>query len=165
MKKTNAKNKAAVTPKPKAARDYFPAVLPDDPIYKTGYVVGGRYPARKPTAPSEKAQLDKIADKLAVDRNADPADEDIQRDAAFQAAADRARAETSAPTGLAAQLSETIDQMIAEAGDEAAQQVLQKFQSNLAGTKPLTASQLGKPENPAYRPRVKRKVRQRRAEK
>jgi hypothetical protein len=44
--------------------------------------------------------LDKIADKLAIERNADPADEDIQRDAVFQAAADRARAEMSASAGF-----------------------------------------------------------------
>jgi len=142
MKKKSANKKAAATAQP--AGRFCKRVPPDDPIYKTGYVVGGRYPARKPTSPSEKAQLDKIADKLAVDRNADPADEDIQRDAAFQAAADRARAETPAAAGLAAQLSETIDEMMAEANDEATQQVLKRFQSNLARKKPLTASQLAK---------------------
>jgi hypothetical protein len=160
MKKTGKKTKPEIKP----AGRFFPRVPADHPIYKSGYVVGGTYPARKPTALSEKAQLDKIADKLAIERNANPADEDIQRDAVFQAAADRARAKTPAPTGLVAQLSEAIDQMMAETDDEAAQQALKKFQSNLAGTKPLTASQLAKPKNPEYRPRVKRKARQRRAE-
>lgn len=70
MKRPAKKNTAAKA-KPKAARDYFPPVAPDDPIYQSGYVVGGRYPARKPT------NLDKIADKLATERNADPADEDF----------------------------------------------------------------------------------------
>ena len=130
MKKTPAKNKAAVTPKPKAARDYFPPVPPDHPIYKSGYVIGGTYPARKAAASSEKAQLDKIASKLAIERNADTADEDIQRDALFQAAADRAKAEKPA-TGLAAQLSATIDEMMAEADDEATRKVLNKLKGNL----------------------------------
>ncbi len=135
MKKP-AKKKTAATNKPLPAHLRIPPVPPDHPIYKSGYVVGGRYPARKPTASSEKAQLDKIADKLAVERNADPADEDIQRDAVFQAAADRARAKTPAPTGLAAGLSQTIAQMIAGAGDEATQQVLKKLRSNLEGKNP-----------------------------
>jgi hypothetical protein len=74
----------------------LPKVPADHPIYKTGYVVGGTYPARK-----------------------------------------QSRAAT-APTSLAAQLSETIDQMMAEADDEATREVLKKFQSNLAGKKPLT---------------------------
>jgi hypothetical protein len=87
MKKTGKKTKPEIKP----AGRFCERVPADHPIYKSGYIVGGRYPARKPTASSEKAQLDKIADKLAVDRNADPADEDIQRDAVFQAAADRAR--------------------------------------------------------------------------
>ncbi len=143
-KKRTAKKKPTATPRPKRARDYFPPTPADHPIYQTGYVVGGRYPARKPTESSEKAQLDKIADKLAIERNADPTDEDIQRDAAFQAAADRARAEAPAPTGIAAQLPQTIDQMMAEAGDEATRHVLKKFQRNLAAKKPLTASQLAK---------------------
>jgi len=138
MKKKPAKKKTAATDKPLPAHLRIPPVPPDHPIYQTGYVIGGRYPARKPT------QLDKIADRLATERNADPADEDIQRDAVFQAAADRARAEAPAPTGLAAQLSQTIDQMMAEAGDEATRHVLKKFQRNLAAKKPLTASQLAK---------------------
>jgi hypothetical protein len=140
MKKTGKKTKPEIKP----AGRFCPRVPADHPIYKSGYVVGGRYPARKPTASSEKAQLDKIADKLAIERNANPADEDIQRDAVFQAVADRARAETPAAAGLAAQLSATIDQMVAEANDEATQQVLKRFQSNLARKKPLTASQLAK---------------------
>jgi hypothetical protein len=143
MKKQTNK-RAATKSKPLPPHLALPKVPADHPIYKSGYVVGGTYPARKPLASSEKAQLDKIANKLAVERNADPADENVQRDAAFQAAADRARAETPAPTGLAAQLSATIDQMMAEADDEATQQVLNKFQRNLAAKKPLTASQLAK---------------------
>jgi hypothetical protein len=45
MKKKPAKKKASTQAKPKAARDYFPPVAPDDPIYQSGYVVDGRYPA------------------------------------------------------------------------------------------------------------------------
>ena len=144
MKKP-AKKKASTQAKPKAARDYFPPVPPDDPIYQSGYVVGGRYPPPKP------AKLDKIADKLATERNADPADEDIQRDAVFQAAAELARAVQPAPTGFAAQLSQTIEDVLTEVDDEAVRQVLEKFQRNLTGKenpaktpKPLTASQLAK---------------------
>jgi hypothetical protein len=140
MKKKGKTTKTETKP----AGRFCPRVPADHPIYQTGYVVGGRYPARKPTESSEEAQLDKIANKLAIERNADPADEDIQRDAVFQAAADRARAEAPAPTGLAAQLPQTIDQMMAEAGDEATRHVLKKFQRNLAAKKPLTASQLAK---------------------
>jgi hypothetical protein len=142
--KKQSKKKSAAKSRPVPPHLALPKVPADHPIYKTGYVVGGRYPARKPTASSEKAQLDRIADKLAIERNADPADEEVQRDAAFQAAADRARSKAPASTGLAAQLSATINQMMAEADDEATQQVLKKFQSNLAGKKPLTASQLAK---------------------
>ena len=98
MKKP-AKKKASTQAKPKAARDYFPPVPPDDPIYQSGYVVGGRYPARK-------------------------------------------------PSGFAAQLSKTIEDVLTEVDDEAARQVLEKFQRNLTGKenppKPLTASQLAK---------------------
>ena len=144
MKKP-AKKKSTAKAKPKAAGRFFPRVPPDNPIYQTGYVVGGRYPAHKPT------NLDKIADKLATERNADPADEDIQRDAVFQAAAERARAAESAPTGFAAQLSKTIEDVLAEVDDEAARQVLEKFQRNLTGKenpaktpRPLSASQLAK---------------------
>ena len=144
MKKP-AKKKTAATDRPLPAHLRIPPVPPDHPIYQTGYVVGGRYPARKP------AKLDKIADKLATERNADPSDEDIQRDAVFQAAAERARAVQPAPTGLAAQLSKTIKDVLAEVDDEAARQVLEKFQRNLTGKenpaktpKPLTASQLAK---------------------
>jgi hypothetical protein len=141
--KMPAKKKASTQAKPKAARDYFPPVAPDDPIYQSGYVVGGRYPARKP------AKLDKIADKLATERNADPSDEDIQRDAVFQAAAERARAVQPTPTGFAAQLSQTIEDVLTEVDDEAARQVLEQFQRNLTGKenpaktpRPLPASQL-----------------------
>jgi hypothetical protein len=109
MKKTGKKTKPEIKP----AGRFCERVPADHPIYQTGYVVGGRYPAHKPT------QLDKIADKLATERNAASADEDIRRDAVFQAAADRARAETPAAAGLAAQLSATIDQMMAEANSEA----------------------------------------------
>jgi len=101
MKKP-AKTKASTQAKPKAARDYFPPVPPDDPIYQSGYVVGGRYPARK-------------------------------------------------PSGFASQLSKTIEDVLTEVDDEAARQVLEKFQRNLTGKenpaktpKPLTASQLAK---------------------
>jgi hypothetical protein len=125
MKKPAKKKTAAKDKPPLPAHLRIQPVPPDHPIYQSGYVVGGRYPARKST------NLDKIAGKLATERNADPADEDIQRDAVFQAAADRARAKTPAPTGLAADLSQTIAQMIAGAGDEATQQVLKKFQRNL----------------------------------
>lgn len=76
MKKTPAKNKAAVTPKPKAARDYFPPVPPDHPIYQSGYVLGGRYPALK-KQPTEREELDRIASELAMKHNADPVDEDF----------------------------------------------------------------------------------------
>jgi hypothetical protein len=123
----------------------LPKVPADHPIYKTGYVVGGRSPARKST------ELDKIADKLATERNADPADEDIHRDAVFQAAAERTKASEAAPTGFAAQLSKTIEDVLTEVDDEAARQVLEQFQRNLTGKenpaktpKPLTASQLAK---------------------
>jgi hypothetical protein len=157
MKKTGKKTKPEIKP----AGRFCERVPADHPIYKSGYVVGGTYPARKTTKPSEESPdtilelLEKVGDesvklatervhKLAVERNADPADEDIQRDAVFQAAADRARAKIPPPTGLAAQLSATIDQMMAEADDETTRKVLKKFQSNLAGKRPLTASQLAK---------------------
>jgi hypothetical protein len=113
MKKPAKKKTAAKDKPPLPAHLRIPPVPPDHPIYQSGYVVGGRYPAHKPT------QLDKIADKLATERNAASADEDIRRDAVFQAAADCARAETPAAAGLAAQLSATIDQMMAEANSEA----------------------------------------------
>lgn len=142
MKKPAKKSTAA---KAQPAGRFCKRVPPDHPIYQSGYVVGGRYPARKPT------ELDKIADKLATERNADPADEDVQRDAAFQAAAERARASQPALTGFAAQLSKTIEDVLTEVDDEAARQVLGQFQRNLTGKenpaktpKPLTASQLAK---------------------
>ena len=142
MKKPAKKSAAA---KVQPAGRFFKRVPPDHPIYQSGYVVGGRYPAPKP------AKLDKIADKLATERNADPADEDIQRDAVFQAAAERARAVQPAPSGFAAQLSKTIEDVLAEVDDEAARQVLEQFQRNLTGKenpaktpKSLTASQLAK---------------------
>ncbi len=101
MKKP-AKKKTAAKAKPKAARDYFPPVAPDHPIYQSGYVVGGRYPARR-------------------------------------------------PSGFAAQLSKTIEDVLAEVDDEAARHVLEQFQRNLTGKenpaktpKSLTASQLAK---------------------
>jgi len=145
MKKPAKKKAAAKDKPPLPAHLRIPPVPPDHPIYQSGYVVGGRYPARKP------AKLDKIADKLATERNADPADEDIQRDAVFQAAAERARAVQPAPSGFAAQLSKTIEDVLAEVHDEAARRVLEKFQRNLTGKenpaktpKPLTAPQLAK---------------------
>jgi len=142
MKKP-AKKETSVKAQP--AGRFCKRVPPDDPIYQSGYVVGGRYPARNPT------ELDKIADKLATERNADPADEDIHRDAVFQAAAERTKASETAPTGFASQLSKTIKDVLAEVDDEAARQVLKKLQRNLTGEenpaktpKPFTASQLAK---------------------
>lgn len=120
--KRPAKKTTAATDKPLPAHVRIAPVPPDDPIYQTGYVVGGRYPAH---------QLDKIAHKLATERNADPADEGIQRDAVFQAAAERAKASETAPTGFAAQLSKSIEDVLAEVDDEAAWHVLQKFRRNL----------------------------------
>ncbi len=49
MNKRPAKKKTAAKAKPKAARDYFPPVPASDPIYLSGFAVGGRYPARKLT--------------------------------------------------------------------------------------------------------------------
>jgi hypothetical protein len=125
MKKPAKKKTAAKDKPPLPAHLRIPPVPPDHPIYQSGYVVGGRYPARKST------NLDKIADKLATERNADPADEDIQRDAVFQAAAERVRASQPAPTGFAAQLSQTVEDVLMEVGDKATRQVLEKFQRNL----------------------------------
>ena len=125
MKKPAKKKTAARDKPPLPAHLRIPPVPPDDPIYQSGYVVGGRYPARNPT------ELDKIADKLATERNADPADEDIHRDAVFQAAAERTKASEAAPTGFAAQLSKTIKDVLAEVDDEATRQVLNKFKRNL----------------------------------
>lgn len=71
MKKPAKKSTAAKEKPPLPAHLRIPPVPPDHPIYQNSYVVGGRYPARKPT------ELDKIADKLANERNADPADEDF----------------------------------------------------------------------------------------
>lgn len=104
MKKKPAKKKAAATDRPLPAPLRIPPVPPDHPIYQSGYVVGGRYPAQKPT------QLYKIADKLA---------------------AERVRAVQPAPTGFAAQLSQTIEDVLMEDNDEAMRQVLEKFQRNL----------------------------------
>lgn len=87
LKKTTKKTQKKIKP----AGRFFPPVPADHPIYKSGYVVGGTYPARK-----------------------------------------QSRA-AAAPTGLAAQLSETIDQMMAEADDEATREVLNKLKRNLAG--------------------------------
>ena len=99
MKKPAKKSTAA---KAQPAGRFCKRVPPDHPIYQTGYVVGGRYPARR-------------------------------------------------PSGFAAQLSKTIKDVLAEVDDEAARQVLEKFQRNLTGKenpvktpKPLTASQLAK---------------------
>jgi hypothetical protein len=90
MKKKSVKKKVVTKSGAQLAGRFCQRVPPDHPIYGLGFAVGGRYPTRK-ASPSNSDQLDEIASELAMERNADPADEDIQREAVFKAVADRIR--------------------------------------------------------------------------
>jgi hypothetical protein len=90
MSKKPSNKKSANETGARSVGRFCKRVPPDHPIYKIGFAVGGRYPARK-KQPTEREELERIAAKLAVERNGDPTDEDIQRDAVFQVAAQRAR--------------------------------------------------------------------------